>query len=239
MTERNVRPSVGVIIPAGGSGSRMGGVYKPMEKLCGKEMIGFCLETFENCPEVAFIVISAREDKVDEIKEYCKKCGYNKVKAVVAGGSDRQESVENAFGCGLFDDDSITTVAVHDAARPLLTVEMARNAFAVSSKKGNAVCAARVRDTVKRGDNADLICEDVDRQNLWLIQTPQVFGKGIFSLALGMAKQRGYRGTDESSLVTAINTTVHLCETPSYNIKVTYPEDVFLAECILKGREAE
>lgn len=236
MTEMKRAPYIGVIIPAGGSGARMGGVYKPMEKLCGKEMLGYCLETFENCPEVAFVVIAAREDKTEEIAEYCSKNGYVKVKKVVVGGSDRQSSVENAFTCGLFDDDAITTVAVHDAARPLLTVEMARNAFESDRKFGNAICASRVRDTVKRTDGEAFITDDVDRDNLWLIQTPQVLGKGVFALALDKAKKDGFKATDESSLLRNLNVRVHLCETPSYNIKITYPEDVFLAEAIIAKR---
>ena len=236
MTEKNRAPYIGVIVPAGGSGARMGGVYKPMEKLCGKEMLGYCLETFENCPEVAFVVIAAREDKTGEIEEYCCKNGYGKVKKVVVGGNDRQSSVENAFTCGLFDDESITTVAVHDAARPLLTVEMAENAFESDRKYGNAICAARVRDTVKRTEADSFICEDVDRENLWLIQTPQVCGKGTFALALVEAKKDGFVATDESSLLVNLGVSVHLCETPSYNIKITYPEDVFLAEAIIAKR---
>ena len=120
----NKKACVGVIIPAAGSGARMGGVYKPLEKLCSKPMLFYSLDTFQNCDEVAFVVISAREDKVSEIESLCIEYGYSKVKKIVVGGKDRQESVENAFKCGLFDDENITHVAVHDAARPLLDVKM-------------------------------------------------------------------------------------------------------------------
>ncbi|MBQ7399680.1 MAG: 2-C-methyl-D-erythritol 4-phosphate cytidylyltransferase [Clostridia bacterium] len=227
---------IGVIIPAAGSGSRMGGVYKPLEKLRGKEMLLYSLDTFEKCDEVAFVVISAREDKIEEIEKLCKKNGYTKVKGVIKGGKDRQESVENAFICGLFDGESITHVAVHDAARPLFTTDMAKNVFEMATQKGNAVCACRVRDTVKRTNVDAVVIDSVDRENLWLIQTPQVFEKKMYADALEKAKKDGFVATDDSSLVSASGVSVNLCETPSYNIKITYPEDVFLAEAIINMR---
>lgn len=227
---------VGVIIPAAGSGARMGGVYKPMEKLCGREMIAYSLETFEKCSEVAFVVISAREDKVEELKELCKRNGFSKVKKIVVGGSDRQTSVENAFNCGLFDNDATEFVAVHDAARPLFDVDMAKKAFADALVNGNAVCASRVRDTVKHSDKDCFVDRAVDRDNLWLVQTPQIFKTRIYENALKKAKNELFCATDESSLVSSFGEKVFLCETPSYNIKITYPEDVYLAESILLKR---
>ena len=228
---------VGVIIPAAGSGSRMGGVYKPMEKLCDREMISYSLDTFEKCEEVSFIVISAREDKISEIEKLCRENGYTKVKKVIAGGKDRQSSVENAFKCGLFADSSVTHVAVHDAARPLFDVDMAKKVFVQALEMGNAVCACRVRDTVKRTNDESCVIDSVDRDNLWLIQTPQVFEKAMYSDALENANSGGFISTDDSSLVSANGVSVNLCETPSYNVKITYPEDVLLAEAILKNKK--
>ena len=227
---------LGVIIPAAGSGNRMGGVYKPLEKVCGKEMLLYSLDTFQKCDEVNFVVIAAREDKVATLEMLCKNHGYTKVRKIVVGGDDRQSSVENAFKCGLFDNDLISHVAVHDAARPLFTVEMAHKVFETAFEKGNAVCANRVRDTVKRTDSRDVVTESVDRENLWLIQTPQVFEKNMYSEALEKAKKIGVVATDDSSLVSDNGINVNLCETPSYNIKITYPEDVLLAEAIIGKR---
>lgn len=234
MDKKNSR--IGVIIPAAGSGSRMGGVYKPLEKLCGREMLAYSLETFEKCDEVAFVVISAREDKIVEIETLCKKQSFTKVAKVIKGGRDRQESVENAFLCGLFDDENITHVAVHDAARPLFSPEMAKKVFDMAKERGNAVCACRVRDTVKRTNEKNVVTDSVDRDGLWLIQTPQVFEKKMYACALEKAKKDGFVATDDSSLVSANEVEVNLCETPSYNIKITYPEDVFLAEAVIKMR---
>ena len=232
--------SVGVIIPAAGSGARMGGVYKPLEILLDKPMLCYSLETFEKCEETDFVVISAREDKIEDIKKLCDEYGYKKVKKIVAGGNDRQTSVKNAFECGLFDDENVTFVAIHDAARPLLSVQMAKKVFAQAFEKSNAVCACKVRDTVKRTDSDAVVNDSVDRDNLYLIQTPQTFAKQIYKSALENAVKNNINATDDSSLVSEIGEKVYLCDTPSYNIKITYPEDVFLAEAVLmKEREKE
>lgn len=228
---------IGVIIPAGGNGSRMGGIYKPLEKLCGKEMLCYSLETFQNNSDVAFVVISAKEDKIEDIENLCKKYGYSKVKLVVKGGNDRQSSVENAFRCGLFDGDETEYVAIHDAARPLFDGKMAEKVFAAVKENKSSVCACRVRDTVKRTDVDCVVNGNVDRDSLWLIQTPQVFAKELYSRALDYANAQGFSATDDSSLIINLGEKVNLCEMPSSNIKVTFPEDVFLAEAILRYRK--
>ena len=233
--KENVK-NTGVIIAAAGSGSRMGGVYKPLEKLCGREMLLYSLDTFMKCDEVAFVVISARSDKIKEIENLCEKNDYNKPLLVVEGGSDRQTSVENAFGVSLFDSENISYVAVHDAARPLFDVQMAKKALCMAKEKGSAVCACRVRDTVKRTDENCVVTEGVDRDGLWLVQTPQIFEKDTYKAALYKAREDKISVTDDSSLVAYFGKQVYLCDTPSYNIKITYPEDVFLAEAVLIKR---
>lgn len=228
-----MQSNVGVIIPAAGSGARMGNVYKPLEKLCDKPMLCYSIETFEKCEEVSFIVISAREDKISLVEELCKKYNYKKVKKVICGGKDRQESVALAFECGLFDDESVKYVAVHDAARPLLTPKMAKNVFSKAFEMKSAVCASKVRDTVRRTDEKNVVCDTIERDNLWLIQTPQVFEKEMYKSALENARKHDFVATDDGSLIFANNRDVNLCENASFNIKVTYPEDVVLASAII------
>ena len=239
MSTQNKNASFGVIIAAAGSGSRMGGVYKPLEKLCNRVMLLYSLDVFEKNDDVAFVVISAREDKIEEIESLCKIHNYKKVISVVKGGKTRQDSVENAFIQKFFEDENIKYVAVHDAARPMITQNIIENVFRDAEKYENAVCASKVRDTVKRTDEQDVITDSVERENLWLIQTPQVFLKENFVLALENAKKTGQNATDESTLLQQLGKKVKLCDTYAYNIKVTYPEDVFLAECIIKNREGE
>lgn len=230
--------SVTVLVAAAGSGARMGGVYKPLEMLCGKPVICYSLELFEKNPRVKSVVIAARKDKTEEIKELCEKYGYTKVKDTVCGGKDRQESVKNAF-CAAFQvpEDITKLVAVHDAARPLVTSEELCRVFDTAYTFGASSCACRVRDSVKRTDIADVITEDVDRENLWLMQTPQVFDTDIYHTALSNAQKLGISATDDCAVVTAAGFKVVLCETSSANIKLTYPEDMFLAGAILQKRE--
>lgn len=228
---------VGVIIPAGGSGSRMGGVYKPLEMLCGKPMLCYSLETFEKIDEVSFVVISSRHDKLYEIEKLCRDYSFTKVKCVVNGGSDRQSSVENAFKCGLFDDDNVDYVAIHDAARPLIDEDTVICAFETAKKYSNAVCACRVRDTVKRTDEENVVCTNVERDNLWLIQTPQVFEKEQYRKALDFAVRTGFTATDDSSLMINMGEKIHLCQSPSTNFKVTYEEDAFMAQAIINYKK--
>lgn len=229
----------GVIIPAGGSGNRMGGAYKPLEKICGKEMICRCLEVFEAEEDVAFVAISARRDKIDEIRTLCEKNSFSKVKAVIEGGADRQESVKNAFECGLFDDENIKYVAVHDAARPLLTAKTLKNVLESAYEHSSAVCASRVRDTVKRSDENCFVSENVDRNALWLIQTPQIFEKELYGKAMKSAEKNNFVATDDSSLLIEYGVEVYLCDSPSSNFKITYPDDVILAEAVIKYGNGE
>ncbi len=232
--------SVTVIIPAAGSGARMGGVYKPLEILCGLEIICYSLRLFQNSKYVSNIVISAREDKVEEIKDLCVRQGFDKVSSVVCGGKTRQESVENAMKAAFPSVEKITKfVCVHDAARPLLTELELESVLKKAFKYGSGVCACKVRDTVKRAGKNDVVSDNVDRENLWLIQTPQVFDTDIFHTALCFAKKNNSVFTDESSLVTDAGFKAFLCETSSANIKITYPEDVFLAEAIIAKRERD
>ena len=231
---------VTVLIPAAGSGARMGGAYKPLEMLCGREVLAYSLETFQNCPMVKKVVIAARSDKTDDVKKLCKEYGFDKVTAVVEGGTDRQSSVENAFKAAFRVPEDITRlVAVHDAARPLLTSEEAGRVFETAYKYGGAVCASRVRDTVKRADSADVVCEGVDREGLWLMQTPQVFDTDIYHTALALAKQNGVSATDDCTLVADAGFKVVISQTGATNLKITYPEDMLLAEAIIKSRNGE
>ena len=134
-------------------------------------------------------------------------------------------------------EDITKLVAVHDAARPLVTSEELCRVFDTAYTFGASSCACRVRDSVKRTDIADVITEDVDRENLWLMQTPQVFDTDIYHTALSNAQKLGISATDDCAVVTAAGFKVVLCETSSANIKLTYPEDMFLAGAILRRRE--
>ncbi len=230
------KDSVTVIIAAAGSGTRMGGVSKPLLELCKKPLLIWSLDMFCECENVEKIVISAKSEDISQIKALIKGKNYTKEIIVTGGGKTRQESVLIAFKAANSLGKATKFVAVHDAARPLITKEDFTRALELAAKHGNAVCASRVRDTLKRSDNNCLIRESVDRENLWQIQTPQIFDTNMFRTALEKATADGISETDESGLVTHAGFIVRLSESSADNIKVTYPEDIFIAEAIMAKR---
>ena len=226
-----------VIIAAAGSGTRMGGVSKPLMKINGKEALLYSLDLFNESSYVERIVISTRKEDIETIEKLVKKQNYTKEIIVTQGGSSRQESVSLAFKAGFEKRKKTHFVAVHDAARPLLTKEELKNVFELAAKYGNAVCAAKAKDTFKTTDKNNVISGHVERENLWHIQTPQVFDTDMFHTALALAQRDGTQATDESGLVTAAGFLVKLSECGHDNIKLTYPEDAYIAEAILEKRK--
>ena len=224
---------VTAIILAAGTGSRMkADISKQRMIICGESVLRHTLHAFSDSEYIDDIVLVCRPEEECTIKLELAN-DFPKVKAMVCGGKTRAESALRGF---LSISEECQFVAIHDAARPLFDIGMAEKVFAEALEKGNAVCASKVRDTVKRTDNCAYVTDSVDRDNLWLIQTPQVFEKRIYGRALDNAKKEGCLATDDSSLVSLAGEKVNLCETPSYNIKITYPEDVLTAQAIINYR---
>ena len=226
-----------VLIAAAGSGTRMGGVSKPLMKINGREALLYSLDLFDGSSFVERMVISTRKEDIETIENLVKAQGYTKEIIVTEGGSTRQESVSLAFKAGFEKRKKTHFVAVHDAARPLLTKEELKNVFELASKYGNAVCAAKAKDTFKTTDKNNVISGHVERENLWHIQTPQVFDTDMFHTALALAQRDGFEATDESGLVSNAGFLVKLSECGHDNIKLTYPEDAYIAEAIIEKRK--
>ncbi len=235
---KDVKNSVTVIIAAAGSGARLGGVSKPLIKLCGKYAVEYSLEAFSACDKVTRIIISTKEKDIPVYEKLISEKGYGKVAGIVAGGSTRQESVAKAFRWA-FGKMTTDFVAVHDAARPLITRKEIEMAISDAAKYGTAVCACVCPDTVKRAGKGGFVCESVDRNGLYLIGTPQIFSTDIFMTSLALAERDGYEATDDSSLAEYAGFDIHICETSRSNIKITYPDDTHLAEMILRSRNTE
>lgn len=233
---------VTVIIAAGGSGSRMGGISKPLMELCGKRVIEYSLEAFSACPAVGRIFISAKGDDLPIYNEIVKKGKYPKLFGVVKGGDTRAESVSNAF-IHAMKDGQTDFVAIHDGARPLITTHEIESAVKTAAKYGSGVCAVRVRDTVKRASKGLRVTDSVERDGLFLISTPQVFSTDIYHTSLSVARKNAAAEgasvidfTDDSSMVSEAGFEIMLCESSSQNIKITYPDDIVIAEAILGTR---
>ena len=234
---------VTVIIAAGGSGSRMGGVPKPLLNLRGKPVIEYSLEAFSACECVGRIFIAAKADDIPSYESIMKSGRFPKLSGVVEGGGTRSESVANAFTAAMRDG-MTDFVAIHDGARPLITPEETERAAKLAAVYGSGVCASKVRDTVKRASRGGKVTENIDREGLWLISTPQIFSTDHYhaalSAAVASAKKNGSSSidfTDDSTMFGDAGFTVMLSEASADNIKITYPEDMAVAEGILAARE--
>ncbi len=235
--KNNNTPDITVIIAAAGSGTRMGGVSKPLMKLCGRQVLLYSLDTFMKSSRVARVVISAKKEEVGIIKDIVARENYMKETIVVEGGNSRQDSVRLAFSAAFRRRKKTKFVAIHDAARPLISDDEFERACTTAEKYGNAVCAAKAKDTFKIGDKNRVITDHVERENLWHIQTPQIFDTDMFHTSLALAEKNMTEATDESGLVTEAGFVVKLSECGHDNIKITFPEDIFVAEAILAKRK--
>ena len=221
----------GAVIVAAGSASRMGGIDKVMAPLKGEPMICHTVRAFQTCDAIKEIVIVTREDLIVTISNLCKE--FPKVKAVVAGGKSRQESV----GLGLNAlSDKVKLAAIHDGARPLVSWQLIDLTVRMAHNYGAAAPAVPVKDTVKVVEGG-LVKETPDRSKLRAVQTPQVFDFDLLRGALKQAKLDGAELTDDCSAVERINMTVRIVDGEETNIKVTTPMDVKLAEMLMEDRK--
>lgn len=230
-----------VLIAAAGSGRRMGGVYKPLSALDGMPMIAYSLKAFQSSGFVKRIVVSAPDEYANEIRAAAERVGCTKLSVIVPGGETRAESVKCAFRAAFPDKSAVTPfVAIHDAARPLITTEKLDEVFFACVRHGGAVAATRVRDAVKYAGLDDRITEPVERKGLWQIQTPQAFDTDIYHTALvTVPSEEAALAVDDGELVMRAGFQVMCVETGFANFKVTYPEDICMAEAILQARKRQ
>ena len=222
---------VGAVVPAAGRGERFGGgTPKALIPLHGRPLLQYSLEVLQSVDEVEMIVVAAPSGAVDAVRRLAQTAGLGKVIAVVAGGADRQASVARGLealppGPGL--------VLVHDGARPFLPPALVRDVVAAAARDGGAVAAVPVDDTIKSGDQG-WVETTLDRSRLFRIQTPQAFRRAILEEAHRAAAHEGFHGTDDSALVERMGQRVRLVPGTATNLKVTLPEDLALAEALLR-----
>ena len=221
----------GAVIVAAGSASRMGGIDKVMAPLNGEPMIARTVRAFQNCDAISEIVVVTRHDLILPITSLCAQ--MDKVQAVVAGGSSRQESVHlglNALSgkCKL--------AAIHDGARPLISWQVIDRVVRAAHTYGAAAPAIPVKDTIKVVQGG-VVKETPDRASLQAVQTPQVFDFDILRGALKKAKQDGAQVTDDCSAVERIGLTVKIVEGEERNLKVTTPLDLKIAQLLLEEEQ--
>ena len=221
----------GAVIVAAGNASRMGGIDKVMAELKGEPMIVRTVRTFQECDAISEIVIVTREDLIQPITALCRE--MPKVKAVVCGGKNRQESV--GLGLGALSS-KVKLAAIHDGARPLITWEVIDRVVRATNSYGAAAPAIPVKDTIKVVEGR-VVKNTPDRATLFAVQTPQVFDFDLLRGALKKAEADGAQVTDDCSAVERLGLTVKIVEGDERNIKVTTPMDLKIAELLLEEME--
>lgn len=218
----------GAVIVAAGNASRMGGIDKVMAELNGEPMIVHTVRAFARCDAIKEIVVVTRPDLITRITSLC--AGFSKVQAVVAGGKDRQESVElglNALS------PKVRLAAIQDGARPLITDAVIDRTVRAANTYGAAAPAIAVKDTIKVVTGG-VVTATPDRSSLRAVQTPQVFDFDLLRGALKHARQTGAAITDDCSAVEQMGFSIKIVEGDERNIKVTTPMDLHVAQLLLE-----
>ena len=222
--------SVCAIVPAGGSGTRMGGtVPKQFQSLNGKPILYHTIKTLQNCETISEIILVVPEKEYETANtDWLGKLEI--VKKVVIGGEKRQDSVYNGF-CEVSQDSEI--VIVHDGVRPFLSQKMIADSIDAAREFGAAITAIPVHDTIKRVDTSGLVSQTIDREGLWRVQTPQAFRYSLLLDAFNKAKSENFYGTDEGALIEHLGEPVKIVEGLEQNIKITRPEDLELSKAFI------
>ena len=218
----------GAVIVAAGNASRMEGIDKVMAPLGGEPVIKRTVRAFETCDAIGEIVVVTREDQLVAVSELCGE--FQKVTAVVVGGSSRVESVQNGLNAL---SDKVKLAAIHDGARPLATWQMIDRVVRAANSYGAAAPAVPVKDTIKEVAGG-IVKATPDRSALRAVQTPQVFDFDLLRGALKKALLEEAKITDDCSAVENMGMSVKIVEGDERNIKITTPLDLKIAELLLE-----
>ena len=222
-----------VIVAAGGS-VRMGiADSKQFIPLLNKPAIEYTLKAFQKCYLIKEIVVVCREQDVDRINALVNENGFTKVSNVVLGGSSRSQSVRNGIKAA---SEKAKYFAIHDGARPLITVDEIEMVVEAAFETGAATLGTSVTDTIKIVDGFNKIESTPLRSQLRAVQTPQVFERDLYMFALENAGENSLEFTDDCALIENMGGEVLVVKGSEENIKLTTPVDVILAESILKNR---
>ena len=220
------------IIVAGGSSHRMG-FDKLFAIIAGEPVLAHAMRAFDRATSVSEIIVVAREERHDEIRKLSGHAGLKKVHWIIPGGDRRQDSVRAGLSRM---HRRATYVAVHDAARPLITPEQIERAFQQCRIQGAATLAHPVSDTLKRADADLLVVGSFDRNELYAMQTPQIFDRKLIEGAYRAVYEENISVTDEVSAVARLGHKIALVLNDDFNFKITYPRDLPIAEFVLRER---
>lgn len=204
--------------------------------LAGKTVLWHSLHVFGRMPEVGRLVIVTRTERFKEVTALATDAAPVKEHVLVQGGGERYLSVW--AGLQALDGHASDFVAIHDGARPLVTVEAVRACVDLARRDGAACCASPIPDTVKRADQDGFVLENVERSGLWAMQTPQVFSCDLILQAYAAIIARNDMVTDEVSAVQKLGRRVALYRNEDWNLKITFKRDLEMAEHVLQLRSA-
>ena len=223
--KKKAGPSCSAIIVAAGASNRMG-FDKLLADVGGRPVLVRCIEAFQQAPSISEIVVVTREELMTEVARLCHEFQLTKVTKVIRGGENRTQSAR----LGTLEADRDTPlIAVHDGARPFVTVQVIEDAVAQAGKTGAAAPAVPVTDTIKMGKDG-LVEQTLDRDRLYAVQTPQVFEASLIRAALQKALEDGAELTDDCAAVERLGMKVVLTAGDERNIKLTTPLDMLLGE---------
>ena len=213
------------LIVAGGKGLRMGAeIPKQFLLLKGKPVLMHTIEAFANISDI-HIVLVLPQSQMSYWQELTSEYSFSISHTLIAGGDTRFQSVRN--GLSVVSDGM---VAIHDGVRPIISQELLANAYDTCEQKGNAVLALRLKESIREVDL--LGNKNVNRNNYYLIQTPQVFHSSEIKAAYDVTEHDNF--TDDASVLESAGAKIHLVEGAYSNIKITTPEDLAMAEVLMK-----
>lgn len=220
------------IVVAAGKGKRLKSkTPKPLIKLGGKPIIIYSLRALSAHPSIKEIIVVANSLSIRQLTAAIKQHKINKVKAVVLGGLRRQDSVYNGLRAIPPQAD---LVLIHDGVRPFIDAKILSSLIKAAKLYGAAIVGVPVKATIKKVTSKFIVEKTIDRENLWEIQTPQVFKKGLILSAY--EKFRNINVTDDAMLVEKMGKKVNVVSGSAHNIKITTPEDLAIAKAILKWK---
>lgn len=224
---------ISVVIVAAGLGKRMKSkINKQYLRLKDKPILAYTIEAFEENEDIDEIIVVTKEEETEYCKiEVVEKYDFKKVVFIVSGGTERQDSVYN--GLKLCNKET-KVVLIHDGVRPFIRNQEISNIINETLDKKACVTGVRVKDTIKVVDDDNYVIDTPNRDNLWAVHTPQAFSYNLILDAHEKCKVEGWVVTDDSMLVEKLGVKVKMIEGSYDNIKITSPEDLYVAESILE-----
>ncbi len=223
------KKKVSAVIVAAGKSSRMGDIDKQSEEIMGIPVIVHSMLAFEQNENISEIVLVTKSENILPFTRFAQMYDITKLKSVVKGGDSRQKSVLGGIAETSPDTDYY---CIHDGARPLVSQKVIDTAISDAIAFSATTAAVKVKDTIKVG-SANFVKATPDRSSLYQIQTPQIFASNLYRTAAEQAAEKGEEYTDDCQLIEAVGHNVYLSEGDYFNIKITTPEDLVIAEALL------